>query len=561
MVVNLSFQHISNPLPHRKVATISSWKLQQVSKYSPLVNSSNMETGQSQNNVTAAFSFIPVTQPHHPQPQGFSKKDWEDLKPVIQTQYLEHRQTIGQLSQYLKENHGYKPTKRQLLSRISAWGFEKNVKKTERRQLIQKHRDELENSEFAPRNLRGRTIKKEKLIRWVRQEEGEVGGSMIDDSDEVILATMEAPKEPTTENTSVADNQSAPDNLIDDLEVVSSAHSEHYPFGQGCIDVIGSPRLTGLFGLLTIEEFGGIPDLDLSSNNFEGVNMSDVDLMDLCNGSDSDVGEVLPENDSRLVNFTSPAKTSRLDKLLETWTQSGLQFELYPFPESSNRSFDTRYFTSNTSALPKMSESECLTKFRKLRHLAVVEVSNLAGRMMTIAKGLYMSRDFASAERWYRRIVTAKQKIRWHKPEETLQACLAVLSCLRHQGRYSESQQLHNDLHAKIEVILGNDHRISIRSQELKAEILYYLGHSAESEAIDRQILQIQLSSFGVRHAETLTSLGNLGSDLVRHKRCPEAQRLLEAVISFRYQAMKAPGAIANNELGFLYSMTCLASI
>jgi hypothetical protein len=75
--------------------------------------------------------------------------------------------------------------KKQLTYRISGWRFEKNVKKDERRELIQKLSHELQNPDHLPQNLRGRTIHKGKLNRWMRQEHMEVEPSLVDVNEEV----------------------------------------------------------------------------------------------------------------------------------------------------------------------------------------------------------------------------------------------------------------------------------------------------------------------------------------------------------------------------------------
>ena len=61
-------------------------------------------------------------------------------------------------------------SKKQLLYHISGWGFEKNIKKDERRKIIQQLGSEVHNAEFAPQNLKGRQLHKTKLNRWMRIE-------------------------------------------------------------------------------------------------------------------------------------------------------------------------------------------------------------------------------------------------------------------------------------------------------------------------------------------------------------------------------------------------------
>jgi tetratricopeptide (TPR) repeat protein len=375
-------------------------------------------------------------------------------------------------------------------------------------------------------------------------------------------ATNEAAKEPTPREFSGNEDRNAVEVPVEDLEAVSNHRNEQHSFDWGCVDIVGSPRLTRLIGALTIEEYGlsdGIPILDLASNSLEDVNISGIDLMDLCTGSDRDIDEEdLSTNVSRLAKNTPPV--TRIVQLLEAWTQPSLQFELNPFSTSSSKiNFDfSRYFSSHVS-LPKMSESECLLKFRKLRQLQDVEISNLVDRMGTIACDLYYSRDYAAAESWYRRIVTAKQRIRWHKPEQTLLACVQVPKCVILQGRYSEVQQLHKDLHTKIERILGSEHPISILSRVLKGQILYELGHLVEADAVLRQGLQICLSSLGLVHPETLRALESLGSSLRHLRRDAEAQGLYETTAYLRFQCMRSAGEVGGFEISTLWVMNKLA--
>jgi tetratricopeptide (TPR) repeat protein len=375
-------------------------------------------------------------------------------------------------------------------------------------------------------------------------------------------AIEETARKPTPEETSSNENQIVFAVPVEDPEVVSRLRNEH-SFDWRCVDVVGSPGLTRLVGALTIEEYGlsdDIPNLDLASNSLGDVDIAGMDLMDLC--SDWDVDEEdPPANESHLVKSKGLTDTSRLIKLLQTWTQSSLQFELFPFPTSSNTIFDpSRIFFSNNSSFSNMSESECLIKFRKLRQLQDEEISNLVNRMGVIASDLFNARAYATAEIWYRRTVAAKQKIKWHKPEQTLWACVQIPECVRLQGRYDEvEQQLHQDLHAKIERILGSDHPISVYSRLLKGETLDILGHPEEAEAVYRQVLQIHLINLGIKHPGTLYALERLGSCLIGLKRNTEAQRLCEITIYLRFQTTKTSGKVGDFELDVLASINMVA--
>ena len=60
--------------------------------------------------------------------------------------------------------------KKQLLYRISGWGFEKNVKKNERRAIINNLGPGLGKVEFEAQVLKGRTLDEAKLNRWMKLE-------------------------------------------------------------------------------------------------------------------------------------------------------------------------------------------------------------------------------------------------------------------------------------------------------------------------------------------------------------------------------------------------------
>jgi len=230
-------------------------------------------------------------------------------------------------------------------------------------------------------------------------------------------ATDKAAKEPTPpEETSTNEDQMAVESPVEDLQVVSSLPNEQNFMDWSCVDVIESPRLSALFGALIIDEYGlsdDILNLELVSNSLEYVDISGTDLIDLYTGSDWVIIEEDPStNEYSLARIITPTNASRMVKILKPCTQPTLLFEPDPFPTSFNHLFDVfRLFSSNISSLPKMSKSKCLIKFRKLGQLQNMEINNLINRMGAIAFDLYESEDYATAESWYRRIVTAKQRI------------------------------------------------------------------------------------------------------------------------------------------------------
>jgi tetratricopeptide (TPR) repeat protein len=463
--------------------------------------------------------------------------------------------------------------KKQLLYRISGWGFEKNVKKNERRAIIEHLGPELGNVEFELQTLRGRKLDAAKLNRWMQLEKVTFEESLVENnevacipgkfsfySDLVYLADIhrEASVVPLERNFRPANQDSdkrAPTQTLNyeeqsefDLQVqesqsVSVLHYNDNSFDWNYVDVIGSPGLTKLIGALTIEECD-IPLLDLASDDLGTDDISGSDLMDLCGKCDSaQEGNTVSRRQSWSTRLSTWINTSQTFGDFEKSSHFGLQFELYPFPTSTSQCYVVhRHFFSGGSLKSKMSESECKIKFQKLKHMQDTEILHLVEAMGARAEELYDQECYDTAETWFRRVVRAKKLVNWYKPHQTLWACLQVVNCLRYQFRYKEAQELQQSLHGTIERIFGADNDVSIQSIELNAELLGHLGFLAEEEAIRRQVLQICLIRLGIRHPKTISALEGLGAALDTLERHGEAQPLLEASLHFRFEPVKISG-------------------
>ncbi|PMD46893.1 hypothetical protein L207DRAFT_383238, partial [Hyaloscypha variabilis F] len=97
-------------------------------------------------------------------------EQWLAVKPVIQHLYVDEGHTFLQVAEYLDRHHGFKPTKKQFLTRVKEWGFQKNVKQSERRAILEKFRDGVRIGDFEARKLRGRRLDKAKIERWRKRE-------------------------------------------------------------------------------------------------------------------------------------------------------------------------------------------------------------------------------------------------------------------------------------------------------------------------------------------------------------------------------------------------------
>jgi tetratricopeptide (TPR) repeat protein len=384
----------------------------------------------------------------------------------------------------------------------------------------------------------------------------------------------EDPKAPRPTQISTHEEQVAFEEQVEELDAARPLDYKEYEFDPNSLDVVGSPRLTRLFGFLTIEECDDIDDLDLAGGDLEMGDIWSQDLLDVCNRSDRHdeeedaLGNELSTSTSGIpgTSLRGTLKTSRIIGSLEKWTKKWFQYEVYPFPTSQSCArFSYHFsgiFSSRGSSQPKMSQSQCKRKLRALKSLEHVEIIHLLEAMGTVAYELYQGSHFVEAEFWFRRIVTTKQVkqlIAWHNPQHTLLTCALIISCMVFQGRIREAHQLHDNFHDKVERLLGVDHSVACFSRGLKGYLLNHLGFEDEGEVLFRQHLQICLTTLGATHPRTAQALQELGCSLDRLKRHTESQRLLETTIHFQLQRAKVSGKIGNNKTDLLLSMTYLA--
>ncbi|KAN0099958.1 hypothetical protein V8E51_013733 [Hyaloscypha variabilis] len=102
-----------------------------------------------------------------------TQAEWLELKHVIQRLYIEEGLAFRQVAAYLERNFGFKTTKMQFSRRVKAWGFEKNIKREERKMILQTIGDGVLEGEFEAKVFRGRRLDKAK-IGW-RKRDGLVG--------------------------------------------------------------------------------------------------------------------------------------------------------------------------------------------------------------------------------------------------------------------------------------------------------------------------------------------------------------------------------------------------
>ncbi|PMD24378.1 hypothetical protein NA56DRAFT_35355 [Hyaloscypha hepaticicola] len=529
-----------------------------------------MEDIQFQNNLSAALYLNETLDLNNSEPQGLARKNWDDLKPTIRELYLDQGQTLKQLIKYLEEHHGFRPTRKQLLYRISRWGFEKNVKKNERRAIIEHFGPELGKVEFEAQTLRGRKLDEAKLNRWMKLEKvnfeesptGEdkaacVQTSIIPFKHNLGPANQDTEKSPPTK-IPYHEEQNEFNSKVQASQQVSVLQYNDYSFDWNSLDVLGSPGLTKLIGALTIEECD-IPFLDLASDSLGANDIEGSDLLDLCSSVSAQGESIISRIQSWSTSMSTLISTSQTSGKLWNLTHFTLHSELDPFPRSSSQSYVLQpHFFQSSLLEPTLSELECKNKLQRLKRMQDTEIIHLAETMGAIAEDYYDQKCLETAETWFRRVVRAKQLVNWYKPHQTLWACLRVISCLRYQCRYKEAHQILQGLHGTIERTLAADHEISVQSKKLKADLLGFLGFWSEEEDLHRQILQIRLNSLGMRHPETIMALQDVAYTLAMLKRHGEARNLLETSLHFLIGMVKNLGDSWIHEGHVLWTITVL---
>lgn len=336
-----------------------------------------------------------------------------------------------------------------------------------------------------------------------------------------------------------------------DAEKMDVNPSNTHTIADGCassgsiweaVNIVGSPRLTGLFGALSLYES---EPFSLECPVTTGVFDLETELNEMERSQDS---TAQGKN-----NGTSPSTAlARLDfssgepkfLFMPTWiTQDGPSIGLSPFPTPSAKSTSPNYDFSSPDKLTQISEAECIAKMRILSKITPGEIFDLADSMESIATYHYFLRDFQSALLWYRRIIRLKKqkRARQLKPIETIHAWLSVINCLRAQGAYGEAQNIHRGLHEKILVLFPDD-EIVTRSRDTQAWLLGDFGNLEEEEAIRRNILQIQLSQFGPTSRQGVDAMCMLSLCLTGRRAFSQSEHLIRTALQLQSRLLR-PGS------------------
>jgi tetratricopeptide (TPR) repeat protein len=286
------------------------------------------------------------------------------------------------------------------------------------------------------------------------------------------------------------------------------------------VDVVGSPRLTGLIGALTLEMCGGFADLDLSAP-YCGEDEDKCDLLDTDEGDGIAVSCTTRAPQTSLTtrpgfSFHIPAFSTQFSTGCHPRMLGPLD-SLCPFPKVGQRRRLPQYPRTDhlvdESSL-EVEELRCRMKLKELNNMTPSRIVDLVESIRSIAQRHYELGHFRLAETWWRRAITESLGVSGYQPAKLLYACLWVVENIRCQGRFFEALNLHRDLHQKIMKLVGLEHELAIFSKGFLANFHNNIGEHESELVINREIFQTCLLQYGIRDRMTLDSMLCLGESL-----------------------------------------------
>lgn len=287
-------------------------------------------------------------EPENQKHSMISHQQWENLRPIIKRLYVDENRTMKNTSKHLGENHGFEPTKRQLLRKITEWGFEKNVKRQERQAIVTRQQQGRPVGE----TIRGRKLDKAKIKRWKKRDG-------IDSAQKVLHHDTRGINLQTTASQNVSSNKSS--------RLNQAASTTGF---WSIVDVPGSPKLTKLIGALTcFVDACSVPFLDISgvasNDGYWGPTNRITSVEDVVDPED---GDQAPRFIEDVVVQAQAAQGSNFEtRMSSSSKEESLNFsETLPFLELSafpgSHSAETHLVLVKSTCL---TEIECKLDFEK----------------------------------------------------------------------------------------------------------------------------------------------------------------------------------------------------
>ena len=174
----------------------------------------------------------------------------------------------------------------------------------------------------------------------------------------------------------------------------------------------------------------------------------------------------------------------------------------------------------------QQDESNFNHKLSQLKRVCDDTQPGVIETMSDLAHVYFAQNKFVQVEYWYRKVVSIRQQRNEDGSLSILytQTMLALVLCLL--GRPKEANKMHQKTHSVIIKKFGPDSTLMESSLLVLAGIARASGKHEEAEAIFRQLLQINLTTFGPKHPKTLGCISKFAEIIRKRYRYAESEKL-----------------------------------
>ena len=281
-----------------------------------------------------------------------------------------------------------------------------------------------------------------------------------------------------------------------------------------------SPTLTTLIAALKIDEKIPLLSPPSSPSPMKYISMKQLEIDSKFAGKES----AADKSTSRAVvpgSVKYPQKEKKKIEItfefLERFVEKSymLQTEVSPFPAFDSPKKRSYVAISHGSPSPlKLRISKCRAQLQTMRHLLPPSNSGILSTQRKLADLLHDDGQYKAADTLYLGIMRTYEEFQGPQHPNVVWLYLAIIRNRIGWGRLKQVTKIHHFFHDKIISVYGPRTEIGLASIIIMSEIYYGLMDYQQAERLQRQILQITLSSFGINNAMTLAAMDHLGKTL-----------------------------------------------
>ncbi|CVK92099.1 uncharacterized protein FMAN_07085 [Fusarium mangiferae] len=437
----------------------------------------NVPSSDNMDGLGAAAQITPTPTPGPPRKSRKKKaptlrdEDFEPFKDRILELYETKKLSLEKVKSMIEEEFGFTAQPRQYQTRITKWGKDKNIKKSEMTAIARKHqqREILETDKRKLRfTVRGREIDAGKIDRWM-------------------------------------DRNNVPRN---DLYAPSPAAST--PSAVDC---------------RTISERGSLahsPALSEMSLTFSTGGITQVAQGPMASSPALSVRGIIQGRGSTFTG-QSPAPFYRALPSQLPASDPSATSSVRPSSNSTLAPQQYRYMQADEDRLrSELSVAETLFGFEHVETLHILTMLSV----VLIRQG----RD-KSAEEMIRRAVAGYQKTVMGDDIRTLDALELLGRVLKFQGLYRQASKLLEELLDTKRVALGDEHRSTLSCMALLATVYLNQHQWGKSALLAERVLEISKRIWGEADDITQTSMAALGYAYMHLGRLEESKQLIGQAI------------------------------